>query len=419
MAIKENKYCKTKPRILFIDMAYTLKMVKERELQQEFNSRICGGYFEHVWGVHPMADVPENRTLEYEGFKPSIFEYSKDQTIIEGQSAYYKTLKNIFPLNFLFSQFRFIKYLISLVRKEHIDIVYVSDPYYTGLIGVLIKWFTKAKLVVWVCANNDEIYKSTGTPAMPRMFKYRWVEKIIERFVFRSVDLTAGVNQNNLQFALNNGASLKKSTIFSNGKLINPLHKTEPQNRDKDIIFQQHPTKYNFIYIGRMTEIKHPDDVVQAFNIICKSNSDCSLIMAGDGPMVEDLKKMAEGMGILDKIRFIGNINQARLANILAGCFAVLSPLTGRSLMEASLAGLPIVAYDRDWQLDFVTKNGNGIIVPFRDWQSMGKEALSLIESPVTAKKYAEASRRTGLDFCNTDRLFMHEQNEYNKILKR
>ena len=167
-----------------------------------------------------------------------------------------------------------------------------------------------------------------------------------------------------------------------------------------------------------MTEIKHPEDVVKAFHLICKSNSESSLIMAGDGPMVEDLKKLAQDLGILSKIQFIGNINQARLANILAGCFAVLSPLTGRSLMEASLAGLPIVAYDRDWQLDFVTKNGNGIIVPFRDWQSMAKEALSLIQVPASAKRLAEASRRTGLDFCNTDRLFEHERNEYIRLLK-
>ena len=47
-----------KQRLLCIDMAYTMKMVNERKLEQEFNSRECGGYFEHVWGVHPMANVP-------------------------------------------------------------------------------------------------------------------------------------------------------------------------------------------------------------------------------------------------------------------------------------------------------------------------------------------------------------------------
>ena len=90
-----------KPRVLYIDMAYTLKMVKERELEQEFASRDCGGYFEHVWGVHPIADVPENRKLTYDGFKVLQVEFSSNQTIIEGSSAYYSLLRYVFPLNFI------------------------------------------------------------------------------------------------------------------------------------------------------------------------------------------------------------------------------------------------------------------------------------------------------------------------------
>ena len=98
-----NNRCKDvgkKPRALFLDMAYTLKLCKERELEQEFASRSCGGYFGHVWGVHPIADIPEKRKLNYDGFKLSVVEFSRDQTIIEGLSAYFSVLKYCFPLNF-------------------------------------------------------------------------------------------------------------------------------------------------------------------------------------------------------------------------------------------------------------------------------------------------------------------------------
>lgn len=416
--MKEHNYGEIKHRLLCIDMAYTLKMVKERELEQEFESRNCGGYFEHVWGVHPMADVPEKRKLNYKGFNPAVVEFSKDQTIIEGLSAYFNGLKYVFPLNFLISQIRFTKYLINLVKKEHIEIVLVTDPYFTGLMGLLIKWFTKAKLVVWVCANYDEVYAATGVSAMRRLYKWRWVEKIIEKIVFPRADLVAGGNQNNLEFSLANGASLKKSTVFPVGKLIHRQHVLEPTLREKDVLFSSSTATYYFIYVGRMLNLKYPDDVILAFNAICKANPDCALIMAGDGPMMVELEKMVAEMGIQDKVHFVGNINQGRLANIFASCFAALSPLTGRSLIEASLAGLPIIVYDRDWQLDFVTKSGNGIVVPFRNWQKMAEEALHLIQSPEDAKQYGEASRRIGLTFCDTDKIYAHEQNEFNKLLK-
>lgn len=417
MTGSRNMNIEQKPRIMYIDMAYTLKMVKERELEQEFASRDCGGYFDHVWGVHPIADIPENRKLKYDGFKVHQVEFSDNQTIIEGSSAYYSLLRYIFPLNFIVSQIRFIIYLIRLVRRERISIVYVTDPYFSGLIGLLIKLFTKARLVIWVIANYDDIFEATGIPIMPRFFRRRWVEKIIEKRVFRAADLVAGGNQNNLEFALKNGANLNKTTVFPVGKLIHRQHLVEPALREKDELFSTSPAVYHFIYVGRLVDMKFPDDVLRAFNVIYQDVPDCALIIAGDGPMKSDLEKMALEMGINDVVHFLGNVSQARLANLLAGCFAVLSPLTGRSLIEATLAGLPIVAYDRDWQFEFVAKNGAGVIVPFRDWKKMAESAINIIHHPEEAKRMAECSRLAGLEACNNEKLYEHEQKEFDKLL--
>lgn len=407
------------PRILYIDMAYTLKMVNERELHQEFSSRECGGYFDHVWGVHPLADVPEQRSPAYRGFKVDKSQFSERQTILEGESVYYSWLKFFFPLNFLLSQIRFTAYLIKLVRKEHIGIVIAIDPYFSGLMGLFIKLFTKAKLAIWVCGNFDEIYEATGVPAMPRLFRKRWIEKIIEKRVLRSANLVIGGNQNNLEFALKNGASAEKSTVFPVGKLIHRQHLTDPATREKDVVFNQSKAAYHFIYVGRLLDIKYPDDVLRAFAVINSNVADAALLIAGDGPMRDEMEKLAEELNIKRKVTFLGNISQLRLANILAGCFAVLSPLTGRSLIEATLAGLPIVAYDRDWQLDFVTKHGAGIIVPFRDWQKMGDEAVNIIQNPAVAKTLAAASRKTGMEASDNEALYGHERNEFAKLLKQ
>lgn len=419
MIKQEEKLSQPKPRVLYIDMAYTLKMVRERELEQEFASRDCGGYFEHVWGVHPIADIPENRKPAYQGFSVSVVEFSPNQTIIEGSSAYYSLLRGVFPLNFIASQIRFTRYLIRLVKKERISIVLSTDPYFSGMLGLFVKWFTPAKLVIWVVGNNDEIYEATGKIANPRLFRYRWVEKIIEKRVFRGADLVAGSSQNNLDFALKNGASLKKSTLFPVGKLIHRQHMVDPLLRDKDPFLQQSDFLYHFIYIGRLIDLKYPDDVIRAFAGISEAHPQSALIMAGEGPMREDLETLAAELGVKEKVFFLGNINQVRLANLLAGCFAVLSPLTGRSLIEATLAGRPIVAYDRDWQYDFITKNGAGIVVPFRDWQKMGEAAIRLIQNPEETKKIAEASRRTGIDACDNEKLFGHERREFDKLLNR
>jgi glycosyltransferase involved in cell wall biosynthesis len=418
MINKINEVMVKKPRIMYLDTAYTLKMVRERELEQEFNSRDCGGYFEHVWGVHPIADVPEKREIKYEGFKVTKIEFSKNQTVIEGLSAYYSSLKFLFPLNFLVSQIKFTAYLIKLVKKEHISIIMCTDPYFTGLIGLGIKLLTKAKLAIWVCANYDDVYNETGAVAMPRLFKWRWIEKIIERIVFNNSDLVAGGNQNNLEFALKNGAKINKSTVFPVGKLINKEHLRESSLRQKDEFFKTSNAKYHFIYVGRMIDLKFPDDVVLAFNEIQKTIPNSSLIMAGEGIMRADLLKMASNMKIQEKVHFLGNISQTQLANILPGCFAVLSPLTGRSLIEVALAGLPIIAYNRDWQVDFLEKSGAGVIIPFRDWKKMGESAVDLINNPEKSNIMADCARKAGLEACDVEKLYAHERNEYYKLIK-
>ena len=414
-----RKYDGQKPRILYIDMAYTLKMVRERGLEQEFNARNCGGYFDYVWGVHPMANIPEKRNPTYEGFRVSQVEFSESQTIIEGSSAYYRFLKFLYHINFFVSQIRFIIFLIRLVKRERISIIMSTDPYFSGLIGLSVKLFTNAKLVIWVIANYDLIYKATGIIAMPRLFKWRWVEKLIERITFKGADLVAGGNQDNLEYALNNGGNLKKSTVFPVGKLIHRKHLREPVLRERDEIFSKSKAIYHFVYVGRLIELKYPDDVLRAFEMIAKEIPNCALIIAGEGPMRSELEKMASDMNIAYKVYFLGNINQLRLANLLAGCFVVLSPATGRSLIECSLAGLPIVAYELDWQPEFIARDGAGIIVPFRDWQKMAEAAVHLIQYPEEARKMGESSRRTGLEACDSDKLYGHERTEFDKLLKR
>jgi glycosyltransferase involved in cell wall biosynthesis len=303
-----------------------------------------------------------------------------------------------------------------LVKREKIGIILSTDPYLCGIIGLLVKWFTGAPLVIWVVANYDAVFNATGKPAMPRLFRWRWVEKIVERTVFHCADLVAGGNKDNLEFALKNGAAPARSTVFPVGKLIHKSHLMKPVLRDDDAFFATNKQSHFFIYVGRLLEVKHPDDVIRAFSVIDREVPNCALIMAGDGTMRADLERLAHELNIPDKVHFLGNVSQERLANLLAGCFAVLSPLTGRSLIEAALAEIPIVAYDRDWQSDFVGASA-GIIVPFRDWHKMGEAAVHLLSHLDEARRMGESARNKGLEACDLEKIYAHEKMEFGKLL--
>jgi glycosyltransferase involved in cell wall biosynthesis len=404
-------------KIIFLDTAYTLKMARARVLDQEFISRQCGDYFEHVWAINPIADIQDKNPLKFEGFKVDIVSFTERQTIIEGVTTYYKILKKIAPLNFVVSQLRLLLYTVKLARVNKVNFICCTDPYFVGIFGVLLKFFIKAKLVIWVLGNYDDIYDSTGTLAMPRLFKRRWVEKIVERFVFKNSDLIAGGNHDCLQFVLNNGVPKKKTTLFPIGKLISRAHQIDPIARPSDIFFERKKDVKVFIFIGRLLKIKFPDHTIFAFTEIHKSYPNAELIMAGDGEMRSELLRICSNFGILNKVHFLGDLDQDRLANLMASCFACLSPLSGRSLVEVSLAGLPVIAYDRDWQSDYLLASGAGMIVPFLDWKAMGAAAINLLNSPDSADAMAQCARKRGLDFTDLDVIYSYEKSQYSKLL--
>jgi glycosyltransferase involved in cell wall biosynthesis len=408
-----------KPRILYLDMAYTMKIVHERELNQYLLSKEVGGYFDCVWVVHPFADVPDKKNCEFVGFKINSYEINDGLIFIEGESAYYSLLRNVFPINFLISQIRFFFYLLQLVKKENIAIVQSEEPYFGGIIASLIKMITGVPISIAVVANYDEIYTATRTCAFPRIFRWRWIEKLIEIFVFRYADMIIGVNSNNVEYAVSNGAKESKCSVVTFGRFMDRRHQIEARFRDRDeLVKSEHNVMY-LIYVGRLVEVKHPDDVVKAFSVVTKSIPSCELIMAGDGSMRFDLERLALDLNLENKIHFLGNVNQSRLVKLLGSSSAYLSPLTGGALIEAALAGLPVIAYDRDWQGEFVGDNEAGTLIPFRNWQVMGEAAVDLLNNPKKAEKLGNEARRRGLELTNLDKIYSIQRIAFDKVLSR
>ena len=90
----------------------------------------------------------------------------------------------------------------------------------------------------------------------------------------------------------------------------------------------------------------------------------------------------------------------------------------GRALVEAALSGVPIVAYDFDWQREVVVDGKTGYLVPNKDWIELSNKTEYILTYPVSGKKMGENAREKVLEMMNPERLERHEQNVYSKLLK-
>jgi glycosyltransferase involved in cell wall biosynthesis len=418
---REDQHADGPRKLLVLDSAWTLEAIQERKLEYSVTCRDLDGFFDHVWSVHPFASLLTSDAWGPRYGRPSVTQLAPRHTIIEGKVGRFAALRRLFPLNFLLSQIGLLRDLRRLVISEKISVVRVGSPLYLGLFGLALKWLTGIPLLIRVGGNYDKLFETSGEPIEPRLMRSRRVEKIVERFVFPRADLVAGANQDNLDFALANGARPERSTLFRYGNLIDARHFAEPADRPSNpgamAAFGVEPHKF-LLYVGRLEPVKHPDHVVETLAEVRHRGFDVKAVLAGDGRMRAELQQRAIQLGVADALVLPGNLDQERLALLLPLAAAVLSPHTGRALTEAALGAAPVVAYDIDWQGEIIETDVTGILVAHGDQKAMAEATVRLLSDPPYARKLGRALRLRAQQMLDPQALDDHERAEYAKLIR-
>lgn len=412
-------------KLLVFDTAYTLEAVRRRGQDKHILYRDLGGFFEHVWSVHPFATLLTSDEWGPRYGKPDTYEIAPRHAVIEGRFGRFAWLTWLPPLNFMLGQIGLFIHLLRLIRREKISAIRVSNPLYLGLFGLVLARLGGVPLVIRVGANFDELREVTGKPVEPGLLRSRWIEKRVERFVFPRADLVAGANQDNLNFALANGARHERSTLFRYGNLIDPRHFVEPASRKHDTALLDEfglGDEPFIISIGRLEDtasVKHPEDVIRVASALARDGVHVKTLMVGEGPLREQLLALADKLGIQDRMTMTGSRNQEWLAQILPHAAVHLCPHAGRALSEAALASVPTVAYDIDWQRELIETGKTGLLVPYRDLLGMIDAAKCLLEDRSLARELGANLRRRALEMLDPERLDAHEREQYAHLLSR
>lgn len=418
----ESEILDSERKLLVLDTAFTFEAIRERGLESTITCRDLRGYFKHVWSVHPFATLLTSDGWGPRYGRPSTYAISPVHSLIEGKVGRFRWLRGLFPLNFLIGQIGLFVILARLIRREQISVIRAGSPLYLGLFAWLLSRTCGVPFVIRVGANHDKIYETTGKPLEPRLMRSRRLEKLVERFTFSRADLVAGANQDNLDFALANGARREATTLFRYGNLIDARHFEEPATR-KGAVSSLKPfglERGKFIlFIGRLEEPKHPDDVLRVLAEVRGRGFDIKALLAGEGRLRQQLITLAEDLNVRDFVIFAGNCRQEELADFVPAAAAIVSPHTGRALAEAALGGAPIVAYDIDWQGELIESNVTGELVAHRDWKAMAAAVARFLQDPAYAKRMGNAARERASQMLDPVKLDAHEQQEYEKLLRR
>lgn len=181
--------------------------------------------------------------------------------------------------------------------------------------------------------------------------------KMIHDTLVEDVDALVVSNENQKREAI------ESFYIDSDNVWINPF------GADTDL-FKPNPDasrSYDAVYFGRLVKGKNIETLIRAFKEI-----DGRLLLIGKGPYKGQLKKIANSLGIEEKVVFKGWVENRYLPDYLTTCkiFVLPSPSEGggRSIPEAMACGLPVIVMKGALGSEaYVENNRSGCIIRPRE----------------------------------------------------
>lgn len=120
--------------------------------------------------------------------------------------------------------------------------------------------------------------------------------------------------------------------------------------------------------IGRLAPEKNAAFLLKIFIDFLRSQPQAHALVAGDGPLKDELINQVSEAKLSDRLHFTGMLQNQDLINAYhtldTFVFASQSETQGLVLLEALAAGTPILALDAPGAHDFITPNLNGWLVP-------------------------------------------------------
>jgi colanic acid/amylovoran biosynthesis glycosyltransferase len=161
---------------------------------------------------------------------------------------------------------------------------------------------------------------------------------------------------------------------------------------------------WRFLQSCRLIPKKGVDLTLQAFARIAGASPGSRLVIAGDGPLRDDLEKLAAQLGIAEKVRFTGFLDQARLrAEVYdAGIFLHPSRTTGdgdregvpNAMLEAMASGATVIATNHGGIPEAVTDGVSGRLVRENDAEGLAAAMNEIITQPEQCATLAANGRR-------------------------
>lgn len=275
--------------------------------------------------------------------------------------------------------------IIRLVRNEHFDLIHAHWLIPQGFIAALGMWIAGKNVPLLCTSHGGDLFALKG----------KGLQRLKRRIMDKSAALTV-VSKAMKKTVVDMGVAPDKVEVIPMGVDLKGLFTPDPgvQRKTDELLF-----------VGRLVEKKGVHFLLEAMPAVIKKHPTVRLILAGSGPMEQELRQQAQRLKISDKVSFLGMVSQTELpAMYRKATFAIFPFIVAKSgdqegfglvQVEAMGCECPVIAGDLPAIHDTVVHEENGLIFPSGNAQALADSIIKLLDDPGLRDRLAWEGRKS------------------------
>lgn len=334
----------------------------------EFYPKIGGisSYLEEL--LKGLSKQKAQITLLTWAYRTRFIRFDFDQKLSVDDVIKIKRIFNVFHYYLAYFQY----FLFNKNKLEKYDAILLAD---TTSVKFAMYFFSeslrKKTTIVFHGGELKNFYHNVK--GVKRKFSFR--SKFVE--LLNEIKLIVTVSEFHRNEFIKEFPELNNKII----KIYHGINQSEfkPITLDRKLVLRKHlhldPQNLVMISASRLVKNKGQIELINFFARLIKLKPDCTLIIAGDGPEKIQLVKLANNLGISNKIKFTDGLSRLDLIKYLnaSDVFVQLSTLPetfGMVYIEAALLQLPAIGISVGGVSEAVEDGKSGYLIQENDYDS-------------------------------------------------
>jgi glycosyltransferase involved in cell wall biosynthesis len=291
---------------------------------------------------------------------------------------------------------RAIPRLIKFIKEKNIDLVHTHIR--------LADWYGRvcAKMAkvpfVFTTVHNTDYWRNER-----KYWPYAWLDRLTMSFCTQIIAVSQGVKD-----------FLQKWQKFDADQItviLNGTVKEKYINDDgSEVLKESLGLGKDRLLIGvtaRLVKQKALHVLISAAKEIVQIRKDVSFLIAGEGPLEKQLLNQVKELELSDHVFFLGFRTDIPTILGMLDIFAMPSAYEGLgvAIIEAMMAGKPVVGTRVNGITELVIDHQTGILVPPEDPKALAQALLSLLESPEKREEMGRAGRKRAFEHFSIERM--------------